>query len=161
MDGEKKVREFFEAAGIRKEIHRFSESTHNSELAAICLNVEVGQIVKTILFMAGACPLVVAISGDRRVDMKKVRALRLGKKIRLAGPEDVAAHTGFAVGAVSPVSLHASLPVYLDRSLKRFDIIYPAAGETNNMFSTTFDELLSLTKGLEADLACENENKLS
>ena len=153
MDGEKKVREFFEAAGIRKEIHRFSESTHNSELAAIRLNVEVGQIVKTILFMADSFPLVVAISGDRRVDMKKVRALGHGKKIRLAGPEDVTAHTGFAVGAVSPVSLPSGLPVYLDQSLRRFNAIYPAAGETNNMFSTTFDELLSLTGGKEADLS--------
>jgi len=153
MDGEKKVRDFFEAAGIRKEIHRFSESTHNSELAAIRLNVEVGQIVKTILFMADSFPLIVAISGDRRVDMKKVRALGHGKKIRLAGPDDVTTHTGFAVGAVSPISLPPGLAVYLDRSLRRFDIIYPAAGETNNMFATTFDELTALTGGKEADLS--------
>ena len=157
MDGEKKVRDFFEAAGIRKEIHRFSESTHNSELAAIRLNVEVGQIVKTILFMADSFPLVVAISGDRRVDMKKVRALGHGKKIRLAGPEDVTTHTGFAVGAVSPVSLPPGLAVYLDRSLRRFDIIYPAAGETSNMFSTTFDELTALTGGKEADLSRDGD----
>ena len=156
MDGEKRVRDFFEAAGIRKEIHRFTESTHNSELAAIRLGVEVGQIVKTILFMADASPLVVAISGDRRVDMKKVRALGHGKKIRLAGPEDVKAHTGFAVGAVSPVSLPEGLPVYLDRSLRRFDIIYPAAGETSCMFSTTFDELLAISKSSEIDLSSED-----
>jgi len=157
MNGEKKVLKFFEMAGISKEIHRFSGSTHNSELAAVCLNVETGQIVKTILFMADAFPLVVAISGDRRVDMKKVRALGLGKKIRLAGPEDVTAHTGFAVGAVSPVSLPSGLPVYLDRSLRRFDMIYPAAGETNNMFSTTFDELLALTGGTETDLSRDDD----
>jgi prolyl-tRNA editing enzyme YbaK/EbsC (Cys-tRNA(Pro) deacylase) len=157
MDGENKVRHFFEATGINKEIHRFSESTHNSELAAIRLNVEVGQIVKTILFMADSSPLAVAISGDRRVDMKKVRALGLGKKIRLAGPEDVTAHTGFAVGAVSPVSLPANLPVYIDKSLRRFGVIYPAAGETNNMFSTTFEELLALSGGSEADLSRDDD----
>ena len=52
-----------------------------------------------------------------------------------------------------PVPLPPGIPVYLDRSLRRFEVIYPAAGETNSMFSTTPDELLALTGGREADLA--------
>jgi Cys-tRNA(Pro) deacylase len=151
--GEREVREFFEGAGIRKEIHAFEESTHNSELAARCLGVEVGQIAKTLLLLADGFPLVVVLSGDRRVDLKKVRALGHGKKVRLAGPEEVVAHTGFAVGAVSPVPLPPGIPLYLDRSLRRFEVIHPAAGETNRMFSTTPDELLALTGGKEADLS--------
>jgi Cys-tRNA(Pro) deacylase len=151
--GEREVRAFFEAAGVRKEIHRFDDSTHNSELAARTLGVEVGQIAKTILLMVDDRPLVVVISGDRRVDLKMVRSLRGGRKVRLAGPEDVATHTGFAVGAVSPVGLPEGIPVYLDRSLRRFQVIYPAAGETNNMFVTTPDELLALTGAAETDLA--------
>jgi len=151
--GEKEVREFFEAAGARKEIRSFPESTHNSELAARSLGVEVGQIAKTILLLADGSPLAVVVSGDRRVDLKKVRSLGRGKRIRLAGPEDVETHTGFAVGAVSPVALPPGIPVYLDRSLRRFEVIYPAAGETNNMFATTPGELLDLTGAVEADLA--------
>lgn len=151
--GEPDVRAFFEAAGLRKEIHRFGESTHNSALAAQSLGVEVGQIAKTILLLADDAAVVVVISGDRRVDTKKVRGLGHGKRVRLAGPEDVVSRTGFAVGAVSPVSLPAGVPVYLDRSLRRFAAIYPAAGETNNMFKTTPDELLALTGATETDLA--------
>ena len=151
--GERDVLDFFEAAGIAKEISRFEESTHNAELAARRLGVEVGQIAKTILFLVDADPVAVVISGDRRVDMKKVRSLGRGRKVRLAGPEDVVRQTGFAVGAVPPVSLPARVAVYLDRSLRRYGAVYPAAGETNNMFSTTPDELLSLTGGREADLA--------
>ncbi len=151
--GEREVRDFFEAAGARKEIRRFPESTHNSFLAARSLGVEVGQIAKTILLLADGSPLVVVVSGDRRVDLKKVRSLGRGKRIRLAGPEDVETHTGFAVGAVSPVALPSGIPVYLDRSLRRFEVIYPAAGETNNMFATTPGELLALTGAVEADLA--------
>jgi Cys-tRNA(Pro) deacylase len=151
--GEREVREFFEAAGVDKEIRRFAGSTHNSELAARSLDVEVGQIAKTILLMADAAPVVVVISGDRRVDMKKVRALGHGKKVRLAGPKDVAANTGFAVGAVAPVALPAGIPVYLDISLRRFETIYPAAGESNNMFATTPEELAALTGGVEVDLS--------
>jgi Cys-tRNA(Pro) deacylase len=155
MRGEREVREFFEAAGVAKELHRFAMSTHNSELAARSLGVEIGQIAKTILLMVDATPLVVVVSGDRRVDMKKVRALGHGKRVRLAGPGDVVAHTGFAVGAVAPVALPAGIPLYLDRSLRRFDVIYPAGGETNNMFATTPDELAALTGAIETDLARE------
>ena len=151
--GSNEVRAFFEARGLCKEIHSFEESTHNSELAAQTLGVKVGQIAKTILLMVDESPVVVVISGDRRVDFKKVKTLRGGRRVRLAGPEDVVAHTGFKVGAVSPVALPEGIPVFLDASLRRFREIYPAAGETNNMFVTTFDELLSLTRAEEKDLA--------
>ncbi len=151
--GADQVRAFFEAAGIVKEIHTFGESTHNSELAAKSLGVAVGQIAKTILVMVDDGPVVVVISGDRRVDFKKVKALRGGRKVRLAGPDDVTTRTGFKVGAVSPVALPDGIPVYLDASLKRFDTVYPAAGETNNMFATSAAELLALSRASEADLA--------
>jgi prolyl-tRNA editing enzyme YbaK/EbsC (Cys-tRNA(Pro) deacylase) len=65
----------------------------------------------------------------------------------------VVKHTGFKVGAVSPVALPEGIPVYQDLSLRRFGAIYPAAGETNNMFVTTPDELLSFTGAREMDLA--------
>ena len=155
--GENEVRAFFESAGVPKEIHRFEESTHSSELAARSLNVHVGQIAKTILLLSDETAIVVVISGDRRVDTKKVRALGYGKRVRLAGPADVVVRTGFAVGAVSPVALPDGVPIYLDRSLRRFDTIYPAAGETNNMFVTTPDELLALTGGTETDLARDED----
>lgn len=151
--GVNEVGAFFEARGLCKEIHSFEESTHNSELAAQTLGVKVGQIAKTILLMVDESPVVVVISGDRRVDFKKVKTLRGGRRVRLAGPEDVVAHTGFKVGAVSPVALPEGIPVFLDVSLRRFPEIYPAAGETNNMFATTFDELLSLAHAEEKDLA--------
>ena len=153
LRGENEVREFFTNRGIRKEIHVFSESTHNSELAAKHLGVAVGQIAKTILLLVDEAPMVVVISGDRRVDWKKVKALRNGRRVRLAGPEDVEKHTGFPVGAVSPVALPEDLPIYLDSSLLRFETVFPAGGETNNMFRTTPEESLSLTGAKEADLA--------
>ncbi|MEW6720904.1 MAG: YbaK/EbsC family protein [Thermodesulfobacteriota bacterium] len=152
-NGEREVRRFFEAAGLRKEILRFPESTHDSESAARSLGVEPGRIAKTILFLADASPVAVVVSGDRRVDLKKVRSLGHGRNVRLAGAGDVTALTGFAVGAVSPVALPPGIPLYLDRSLRRFPVIYPAAGETDCMFATTPDELAALTGGREADLS--------
>ena len=151
--GENEVKAFFEARGLLKEIRSFEESTHNSELAAQTLGVKVGQIAKTILLLVDESPVIVVISGDRRVDFKKVRALRGGKRVRLGGAADVETHTGFKVGAVSPVALPDGIPLYQDVSLRRYATIYPAAGETNNMFVTTPDELLSITSAREMDLA--------
>jgi Cys-tRNA(Pro) deacylase len=151
--GEREVRAYLEAHGVRGEIRTFEESTHNAELAARELEVELGQIANTILLLVDGAPVVVVISGDRRIDFKKVKALRGGKKVRLAGPDDVVAHTGFAVGAVSPVALPEGVPVYLDSSLRRYGTIYPAAGETNNMFRTTPDDLLRVSGAKKADLA--------
>lgn len=151
--GEREVRAVLETHGVDGEIRTFGESTHNAALAAQELGVELGQIANTILLLVDGAPVVVVISGDRRIDFRKVKALRGGKKVRLAGPDEVVAHTGFAVGAVSPVALPAGLPIHLDSSLRRYEVIYPAAGETNNMFRTTPDELLSLSGATEADLA--------
>src|SRR4030067_1653691 len=130
--GEREVRAYLEAHGIRGEIRTFGESTHNAELAAREIGVELGQIASTILLIVDGAPVVVVISGGRRIDFKKVKALRKGKKVRLAGPDDVVAHTGFAVGAVSPVALPESLPIYLDSSLLRFETVFPPGGGANN-----------------------------
>jgi Cys-tRNA(Pro) deacylase len=153
IKGEREVRAVLEAHGVDGEIRTFGESTHNAALAARELGVALGQIANTILLLVDGAPVVVVISGDRRIDFKKVRALRGGKKVRLAGPDDVTAHTGFAVGAVAPVALPAGVPVYLDASLRRYETLYPAAGGTNNMFRTTPEELLRLSGAEEADLA--------
>src|SRR3990170_8556709 len=103
--GEREVGACLEAHGVRGEIRTFEESTHNAELAARELEVELGQIANTILLLVDGAPVVVVISGDRRIDFKKVKALRGGKKVRLAGPDDVGAPPGFALGAVSPGAL--------------------------------------------------------
>ena len=157
--GEREVRAVLEAHGVDGEIRTFEESTHNAELAARELGVELGQIANTILLLVDGAPVVVVISGDRRIDFKKVKALRGGKKVRLAGPDDVAVHTGFAVGAVSPVALPEGVPVYLDSSLRRYRTIYPAAGEKNNMFETTPDDLLRVSGAEEADLARQEQGR--
>src|SRR4030065_1704736 len=78
--GENEVRAFFESAGVPKEIHRFEESTHNSELAARTLGVQVGQIAKTILLLSDETAIVVVISGDRPGGTEKVRALGDGER---------------------------------------------------------------------------------
>jgi prolyl-tRNA editing enzyme YbaK/EbsC (Cys-tRNA(Pro) deacylase) len=73
--------------------------------------------------------------------------------VRIADPETVVAVTGYGVGGVPPVAHRQPIPTFIDASLKRFAEIYPAAGTANNMFPTTFEELLRLTKAHVVDVS--------
>ena len=143
--GDEEVRQFLTSHGLETQIHSFTESTENAYLAAEALGVELGQIVKSIVFLVDAKPVLVLMSGDMNVHTKKLKNLLGVRKVRIADAETVEAITGYPVGAVPPVAHRQRIPTYLDESLKRFSKIYPAGGTTQNMFSTTFDELLKLT----------------
>ena len=144
--GEVEVRDFLTAYGLEAQIHTFTESTENAFLAAQALGVELGQIVKSVIFLVDGEPVLVLMSGDMNVDTKKLKKLLGVKKVRIADAETVLAVSGYPVGAVPPVAHRQPMTTYLDESFKRFAKIYPAAGSTSNMFATTFEELLGLTK---------------
>jgi len=149
------VKAHFEDMGIKKEIFSFNNSTENASKAAQTLGVELGQIAKSILFFTDERPVLIVISGDKKVDQKRLKSFLSAKKVRLANPEEVFEVTGFEVGGVSPVGLKNRIDVFIDESLKRFDIIYPAAGESNNMFITSFDELMKLANAKVVNVAKE------
>ena len=144
--GEEQVRQFFSSMGLSKRIESFAASTENSFLAAQALGVQQGQIVKSVLFLADEQPVLVLMSGDMNVHNKKLKNLTGARKVRIADPETVVAVTGYGVGGVPPLAHRQPIPTFIDASLKRFAQIYPAAGTANNMFPTTFEELLRLTR---------------
>jgi Cys-tRNA(Pro) deacylase len=151
--GEAEVRDFLSTFGLVKEIHTFAESTENAFLAAKALGVQQGQIVKSVIFLADGDPVLVLMSGDMNVHTTKLRKFLRAKKVKIADPETVMTVTGYPVGAVPPVAHRKPMATYLDESLKRFPDIYPAAGSTNNMFPTTFEELMGLTAAKIIDVA--------
>ncbi len=144
--GEAEVCKFLSHHGIETKIHTFAESTENAYLAAQALGVELGQIVKSVIFLADGKPVLVLMSGDMNVDNKKLKTLLGVRKVRIADAEKVLAVTGYPVGAVPPVAHRQAMPTYIDESLRRFSQIYPAGGTAKTMFGTTFEELLRLAE---------------
>jgi Cys-tRNA(Pro) deacylase len=144
--GEAEVREFLTEHGLEAQIHSFARSTENAYLAAQALGVELGQIVKSVIFLADGKPVLILMSGDMNSDTKKLKKILGARKTRIADAETVLAVTGYPIGAVPPVAHRQEINTYIDESLKRFSQIYPAAGATSNMFVTTFEQLLKLTK---------------
>ncbi|WP_088282766.1 YbaK/EbsC family protein [Ideonella sp. A 288] len=120
--------------------------------AAEALQVQVGQIAKSVIFRrrADEAAVLVVTSGDRRVDEKKVAAA-VGA-IGRADAEFVKTRTGFSIGGVAPVG-HATPPVVLiDRDLFRFDEVWAAAGHPNGVFRLHPLQLVQLTDAPVADV---------
>jgi prolyl-tRNA editing enzyme YbaK/EbsC (Cys-tRNA(Pro) deacylase) len=114
--------------GLQIEVRTLSDSARTAPLAATALGVEVGQIVKSLLFLRGDEPVMVLCAGDRRVD-----AQRLGL---VPAPADrVRAATGFSIGGVPPVGHDVELPTTIDESLRRFDVVWAAAGTPHEVFA--------------------------
>jgi prolyl-tRNA editing enzyme YbaK/EbsC (Cys-tRNA(Pro) deacylase) len=135
--GEKEVIESLLAAGHEPAVRRFDQKTESAESSAMALGVEIARIVKSLIFSAQSEPVIALVPGNRRADMRAVARILGVKKVRMAD--------GFTVGAVPPVGHLREIPVLMDEEIPREGNIYPAAGEDNNAFETTFEKLQAMT----------------
>ena len=126
-------------------------STATVETAAIALNVEPGRIAKTLAVRAGEQLFLLVARGDARLDNRKCKD-ELGARPRMLGPEETLAVTGHPVGGVCPFGLKTPLPVYLDVSLKAFDMVYPAGGSLNTSVEVPTERLFELVAERWVDL---------
>jgi prolyl-tRNA editing enzyme YbaK/EbsC (Cys-tRNA(Pro) deacylase) len=141
------------AAGSRATIRELPDSTRTSAEAAAALGVAVGQIAKSLVFLAGGQPVMVVASGVDRVDVAKLCAHLDGARITRADADAVRAATGYPIGGVSPAGLDRSLAVLVDRALAGFEVVWAAGGTPHAVFPTTFEELLTITGGEPAEVA--------
>ena len=141
------VREYLKEYNLDDRIIEFSVSSATVELAAEALGCEGKRIAKTIsLKSPEGCILVVA-AGDAKIDNAKFKA-QFGVKASMLSPDEVIELCGHAVGGVCPFAVKDTAKVYTDVSLKRFDIVYPAAGTSNSAVKLTTDELFEASKSL-------------
>lgn len=137
------------ALGLPSDIVEYPASTRTAEDAAAAVGCELGQIVKTLFFLAEGRPTLVLVAGDRQVDTARLAELvGVGrKKLKMGTPEEVLEHTGFAVGGVSPVGLPQALDVVVDESLGRFGTVWAAAGSGTTVFGAATHELVKAVNG--------------
>jgi prolyl-tRNA editing enzyme YbaK/EbsC (Cys-tRNA(Pro) deacylase) len=127
------------------------ESTATVESAARALGVEPGRIAKTLAVRAGEQLFLLVARGDARLDNRKCKD-ELGARPRMLGAEETLELTGHPVGGVCPFGLKTPLPVYLDRSLQDFDIVYPAGGSLNTSVEVGVERLFELVAERWVDL---------
>jgi prolyl-tRNA editing enzyme YbaK/EbsC (Cys-tRNA(Pro) deacylase) len=145
------VRAFFSASAPDIEIIETAESSSTVALAAEAHGVDPGQIAKTICLRVGDAPMLVVAGGLARLDNRKFKDT-FGSKGRMLAPEEVVEVTSHPVGGVCPFGLPSPLPIYCDVSLRRFEVVVPAAGSTHSAVRISTERLVELTNATWVDV---------
>jgi prolyl-tRNA editing enzyme YbaK/EbsC (Cys-tRNA(Pro) deacylase) len=138
-------------AGLDVAPRSFPEGTKTAADAASAIGVEVGQIVKSLVFLLDGAPVMALVAGDNQLAEAKLSAAAGGGDVGRADADDVRAATGFPIGGVPPVA--HDLPVYVDADLLRWDEVWAAAGTWTDVFPIAPAELVRVSGGTVVDLA--------
>lgn len=152
--GPEDVQAALDERGLDIQVQIHAESTATSEEAAAAAGCELGQIAKSLCFSVADQPILVIAAGDQRVDTRKIAQMyEVGrKKVKMTDAESTIAITGYAPGGVPPLGLASDIPIFIDATLGRFDLIYGAAGASNAIFPVPFDLLVEATGGQVVDI---------
>jgi prolyl-tRNA editing enzyme YbaK/EbsC (Cys-tRNA(Pro) deacylase) len=126
--------------GLEIQVTTLADSAATAALAAAALGVEVGQIVKSLVFLREGVPVMVLCAGDRRVDVE-----RLG--LAPAPAALVREVTGFSIGGIPPLGHDTDLETTVDASLRRFDVVWAAAGTPHDVFALDTEALIAAIPG--------------
>ncbi|MBM45494.1 MAG: hypothetical protein CL458_04470 [Acidimicrobiaceae bacterium] len=132
--------------GLEPDITRFPEDTRTAVQAAAALRCELGQIIKSLVFVCRGRAVLALTAGDRQVNTELLGVLA-GGKIEKADAEVVRRATGFAIGGVPPFGHSSRLSCFIDQSIYRYEIAWGAAGTPDTVFPVRTDRLASLSDG--------------
>lgn len=135
-----KVKEYFDRVGLGDRVVEREQVGATVEQAAQSIGCEPEQIAKTMSFVVDEQPILIVSAGDAKIKNSKYKAHFLKKSIMLPG-ERVEELIGHAPGAVCPFAVYKNVRVYLDVSLKRFDILYTSGGSLNSTVELFLSEL--------------------
>ena len=135
-----KAKEHLQKYGLENRIMEFDVSSATVSEAARVINCKEEEIAKTLSFIVDDKPILIVVSGDCKIDNSKFKT-EFQTKAKMIPFDNVEELIGHAVGGVCPFGINENVDVYLDNSLKRFEIVYPACGSSNSAVKLTLDEL--------------------
>ena len=139
-----RARAYLAEKGVADRIRELDHSSATVELAAEALGVEPARIAKTLSFMLHEMPILIVAAGDAKIDNHKYKSF-FGVKAKMLTPEEAETLIGHAVGGVCPFGVPENVKIYLDRSLTRFETVFPACGSSNSAIELTIPELEELS----------------
>jgi prolyl-tRNA editing enzyme YbaK/EbsC (Cys-tRNA(Pro) deacylase) len=134
-----RVRDAAERKGVTLEIRVFDESTHTAEEAAATVNAELGQIVKSLVFVVptedgGLEPVICLVSGPNRVDPARLAAVTGERDIRRATAREAQELTGYTIGGIPPFGHTRPVRAVMDPDLTQYQVVWAAAGTSTAVF---------------------------
>lgn len=142
------VRDYLKQFQADDRILEFATSSATVELAAQTVGCIPARIAKTLSFYTeDGCMLIVA-AGDAKIDNSKFKHF-FGYKAKMLNAEDVVTMTNHAIGGVCPFGVPENVTVYLDKSMQRFETIFPACGSSNSAIELDCDTLFTYSRAKE------------
>lgn len=151
-----RVAAFLRETGAEARIEELPEGTPTAQAAADAVGCTLGQVVKSIVLLCDASPVVALVPGDRKADTGKIARLVEARRVTVAGPEEVVAATGFRPGGVSPFPLERVRVILVERTLLRHRTVWAGAGSENHLVALSPAELVRLTRGQVEDCVLES-----
>ena len=143
-----RVVEAARAAGLEIRTKRFPEGTKTAQDAANAIGVQVGQIVKSLVFGVDDEIVMALVSGANQLDEKKLAAAAGGAKCGRVDADAVRAATGFPIGGVPPLGLATQMRIFVDPDLLQYDEVWAAAGTWNDVFPIQPSKLVQVVQGV-------------
>ena len=134
------AKRYLEKKGYADHIIELEQSSATVALAAEALGVEEGMIAKTMSFLQNETAVLILAEGTARIDNRKYKDT-FHTKAKMIPSDEVEQYIGHAPGGVCPFGIRDGIKVYLDESLKRYDVVYPAAGNDHSAVKLTIEEL--------------------
>jgi prolyl-tRNA editing enzyme YbaK/EbsC (Cys-tRNA(Pro) deacylase) len=138
-------------SGIGVAVRQFPAGTRTAVDAARAVGCDVGQIVKSLVFVAAGRPVVALVSGANRLDERRLGAAA-GEPVAKADAEIARSATGYAIGGVPPFGYATEVPVFMDRDLLEHEVVWAAAGRPDSVFEIAPERLRELSGAVVADL---------
>ena len=150
---EQRVADALAERGLPARVIILEQLASTAQMAAEALGIEVGRIVKSLLFRGAQSgkPYLLLVSGENRVHERRVGRL-IGETLERSDADFVKLHTGFSIGGVSPYGHPAPLTTYMDRRLFDFPTIWAAAGNPRSVFEITAADLERTTGATRIDV---------
>ena len=145
------VRRWLAANAPDLRLLELEETTATVDTAAKAIGVEPGRIAKTLAVRAGDHLFLLVARGDARLDNRKCKD-EFRSRPRMLGADETLELTGHPVGGVCPFGLKQPVPIYVDVSLKAFDVVYPAGGSLNTSVEIPVPRLFDLVGNRWVDL---------
>ncbi|MBO6119088.1 MAG: YbaK/EbsC family protein [Lachnospiraceae bacterium] len=140
-----KAKNYLKQYNLDDRVMEFSISSATVKDAAIAVGCAEDEIAKSLTFLVNDEPIMILTSGNSKIDNAKYKS-EFHTKAKMIPFEDVEKYIGYAVGGICPFGINDNVKVYLDVSLKKYDIVYPAAGTDKSAVKLTIAELENTSK---------------
>jgi prolyl-tRNA editing enzyme YbaK/EbsC (Cys-tRNA(Pro) deacylase) len=151
--------------GVSLHIQTFADTTHTAEDAARAVGAELGQIVKSLVFVSptaeGLDPILALVSGANRVDLGRLAAVAGAHGVRPATAREAGDLSGFVIGGIPPIGHTRPMRVVMDPDLGRFQQVWAAAGTQNAVFMVPPGTLRMISNAIVAPIAIERPSRFA